>query len=160
MPSFEEIRDMLEEHDFNVSTRTLQRDIGNIRTEFGIEIKYNSYQNGYYLDLENSPGIESLMKFLEMAVLSGTFIELYRDANQTKEFVSFDAEDAIKGVDYISKILFALKNRKHLLIEYQRFTDEDSYEVEIKPGLFKEYQNRWYLIGLLIKSGDSEGLCS
>lgn len=153
-PSFDEIMEMLVEHDFNVSSRTLQRDLENIRIDFGMEIKYQIQHNGYYLDYENSHGIESLMKFLEMAVLTGTFNELYKDVNQMREFVSFDSEDAIKGVEYISKILFALKNRKHLIIEYQRFYDDDSYEVEIKPGLLKEYQNRWYIISLLAKTGE------
>lgn len=153
-PSFGDIREMLTEHDFDVSTRTLQRDIGNIRTDFGIEIRYNSYHKGYYLDRDNSPDLDSLMKFLEMAVLTGTFNELYRDANEAKEFVSFDAEAAIKGVEYFSKILFALKNRKQLVIKYQKFTEEDSFQVELKPGLFKEYQNRWYLVGIRVNSGD------
>ena len=152
-PGLREIREMLVEHDFNISTRTLQRDIKNIRNEFGIEIRYNSFHNGYDIDYERSMDMDSLMKFLEMAASTGTFHEFYRDTNQVRQFVSFDSEEAIKGVDYISNILFALKNSRELVIEYQRFSDAAPYEVTIRPGLLKEYQNRWYIIGILPDGG-------
>ena len=62
-PSLETIWKMLKAHDFKVSTRTLQRDLENIRTDFGIEIRYNSGPNGYDIDYERSVEMESLIKF-------------------------------------------------------------------------------------------------
>ena len=37
-PTFDEIKNHLLRHDFNVSDRTLQRDIKQLRYEFGVEI--------------------------------------------------------------------------------------------------------------------------
>ena len=48
-PSFRVIKDYLQEHGFEISPRTLQRDIEQVRNEFGIEIKYNRINNGYYI---------------------------------------------------------------------------------------------------------------
>lgn len=149
-PSLRTIMEMLEEHDFDIGIRTLQRDIENIRKEFGIEIRYNSYHKGYDINYEESANVDSLLKFLEMAALSGSFNELFTDTSQVKEFVSFEGEEAVKGVEFISKILFALKNSRELKITYKRYYDAKSYDVSIKPGLLKEYQNRWYVIGIQV----------
>lgn len=153
-PTFEEINDVLCDHDFSISTRTLQRDLENIRNDFGIEIAYDKFQKGYYIDKERSLEIASILKFMEMAVLSGTLNELYKNAPEVKNYISFDSEGLIKGVEYISRILFALKHHRQVTLTYQKFIDESPYQVKVKPGLLKEYQNRWYLLGLLSDSGD------
>lgn len=65
-PSFQEIKDYLFEHGFEIGARTIQRDIEQIRFEFGIEIKYDRDKNGYYIDYVNSLNIESFFRFLEI----------------------------------------------------------------------------------------------
>ena len=47
--------------------RELQRNIEQICYEFGIEIKYDKTQNGYYIDKEESFNYDAFMKFLEIA---------------------------------------------------------------------------------------------
>ncbi len=65
-PSFDEIKNYLHNHGFEVGDRTIQRDIEQIRFEFGVEIKYNRDKNGYFIDYENSINIESFFRFLEI----------------------------------------------------------------------------------------------
>lgn len=154
-PSFDDIEEMLEDHGYSLSKRTLQRDIENIRKEFGIEIRYTSYHNGYDIDKERSIEMDSLVKFMEMAVMSSTFNEFYSKPEKVKPFVSFDSEDAVKGVQYFERILFALKNSRVIKLNYQRFIDQKAYTVRVKPGLLKEYQNRWYLVGKVVDSGSA-----
>lgn len=153
-PTFEEINDVLCDNDFAISTRTLQRDLENIRNDFGIEIAYDKYQKGYYIDKERSIEIDSILKFMEMAVLSGTLNELYKNAPEVKNYISFDSEGLIKGVEYISRILFALKHHRQVTISYQKFEADSPYKVKVKPGLLKEYQNRWYMLGILSATGE------
>ncbi len=153
-PGFRDIKEMLEDHGFSLSGRTLQRDIENIRGDFGIEIRYNSYHNGYDIDHEHSVDMGSLMKFLELAVITSNFNEMYKNPDQARTFISFDSEDAVRGVEFISRILFALKNWREVNITYQRFIDEAPFQVKVKPGLLKEYQNRWYLIGIHSAKGE------
>jgi arginine repressor len=45
-PSFNDIQEFLKSHGLDVSQRTLQRDIEDIRFEFGIDIQYNRASNG------------------------------------------------------------------------------------------------------------------
>jgi predicted DNA-binding transcriptional regulator YafY len=51
-PSFQVLRGHLSDHGFEISERTLQRNIEQIRYEFGIEIKYDRTQKGYHVDKE------------------------------------------------------------------------------------------------------------
>lgn len=53
-PSFEDLKDYLHQHGFEVSARTIQRAIEQIRVDFQIEIKYDRDKNGYCIDYENS----------------------------------------------------------------------------------------------------------
>jgi arginine repressor len=76
--SFEEIREHLAEHDIDISLRTLQRDIQNIRDEFGIDVVYSKHKNGYYLDNQEDSDFVYFMKFFEMSVMSGTLTDSFR----------------------------------------------------------------------------------
>lgn len=64
-PSFKIIYDHLHDQGFEISSRTLQRDIGQIRNEFGIEIKFDHSCSGYFIDRDESINIESFLRFLE-----------------------------------------------------------------------------------------------
>ncbi len=66
-PSFNDIRNYLHEFGFEVSDRTIQRDIEHIRDEFGIEIQYNRYEKGYFINYEESLNVDSFFRFLEIA---------------------------------------------------------------------------------------------
>ena len=51
-PSFQEIKDYLFNHGFEIGDRTIQRDFEQIRFEFGVEIKSTRDKNGYFIDYE------------------------------------------------------------------------------------------------------------
>lgn len=144
--SFEEIREHLAEHDIDISLRTLQRDIQNIRDEFGIEVVYSKLKNGYYIDNQESSDFVYFMKFFEMSVMSGTLTDSFRTIKNSSGFIEFDTVEPIVGIEYISQALFAIKERLKVRIKYQRFSDNEAFEANLAPGLLKEYQKRWYLI--------------
>src|SRR5690606_30130714 len=79
-PSFDEIKNYLSNHDFEVSNRTIQRDIEQIRSEFGIEIEYNRFKNGYYINEDLSPYIESFVRFFEIVNTADLLIESLKES--------------------------------------------------------------------------------
>lgn len=145
-PSFESIKEHLADHDIEISLRTLQRDLQNIRNEFGIEIIYNKLENGYAIDKDETGDYQYFMRFFEMTVMSGTLTETLRNNPNIGDFISFDLAEPTSGVEHISKILFAIKDNFKVKIEYKRFQDDTAFETNIAPGLIKEYKKRWYLI--------------
>ncbi len=65
-PSFDDLKEFLSDHGFRISSRTLQRDMEQIRFEFGLEIEYNHLKNGYFFNFEKSLNLDSFFRFLEI----------------------------------------------------------------------------------------------
>lgn len=145
-PSFENIQEHLANHDIEISLRTLQRDLQNIRNEFGIEVLYNKLENGYVIDKDETGDYEYFLRFFEMTVMSGTLTDTLKNNPNISDFISFDVSEPTSGVEHISKILYAIQDHFEVKIQYKRFQDEKPFEANIAPGLIKEYKKRWYLI--------------
>ena len=153
-PSFSEIKDYLHEHGFEISPRTLQRDIEQIRFEFGIEIKYNRTKNGYYIDKEESINLDSFLRFLEIVGTANLLSESLKDGKKTLNYISFESQGDLKGIDNLERLLFAIKNHRKISFEHENFESGKKRKYSMKPYLLKEYQNRWYIVG--IASGFNE----
>ena len=78
-PSFDDIKSYLHDQGFEISQRTLQRDIEQVRNEFGVEIIYDRSRNGYYIDKEDSLNLESFLRFLEMMVTDNIIADCLKD---------------------------------------------------------------------------------
>lgn len=152
-PSFNELKDFLSEHGFEISQRTLQRDIEQIRNEFGIEIIYNRSRNGYIIDKENSLNLDSFIKFLEIVGTGEILSESIRDGKQTLEFISFEAEGNLKGIDNLRSIVLAIKNKRKIKFTHENYIKGTIKEHVICPYHLKEYQNRWYVVGSFEDTG-------
>lgn len=146
-PSFIELKDFLDDHGFNISQRTLQRDIEQIRNEFGIEIKYNRSVNGYVIDVENSTNLDSFIKFLEMVGTSEILADGLRDGKASLDFISFEGEGNLKGIENLRSIVLAIKNNRKIKFTHENYTKGTIKEHIICPYHLKEYQNRWYVFG-------------
>ncbi|NLA24218.1 MAG: WYL domain-containing protein [Bacteroidales bacterium] len=151
-PSFQEVKDYLFEYGFEISDRTIQRDIEQIRFEFGIEIKYNRYKNGYYIDEDDSLNIESFFRFLEIVNTANLLTETLLDSKDSLEYISFDSSNGLKGIENLKPLLKAIKNTQKISFSHFNFHTERTKDYVLKPYLLKEYQNRWYVIGLIDNS--------
>jgi predicted DNA-binding transcriptional regulator YafY len=145
-PSFEDIQEHLTSHDTEISLRTMQRDLQNIRNEFGIDIVYNKAKIGYFINTEHDTDYEYFMRFFEMTVMSGKLTETLKNESDISKYIAFDTAETISGLEYMQKILYAIRENFQIRLKYQRFTDSSPFDTTIAPGFLKEYQNRWYLI--------------
>ena len=98
-PSFKVLSDYLFENGFEISQRTLQRNIEQIRYEFGIEIKYDRTKNGYFIDKETSINLDSFLRFLEIAGTANLLTESLKDGRNTLNYISFEAQGNLKGIE-------------------------------------------------------------
>ena len=148
-PSFQEIKDYLLNHGFEVSDRTLQRDIEQIRFEFGLEIVYNRDKNGYFVDYENSINIESFFRFLEIVNAAELLTESLNESKDALKHISFDTGGGLKGIENLKPLLKAIKDKRKISFTHFNFHTEKSRKYTLKPYLLKEFQNRWYVVGIL-----------
>lgn len=153
-PSIQEIKGYLEDHGLEISDRTLQRDIEQIRYEFGIDIVYDRLNKGYSINKEESINIDSFLKFLEIVGTANLLSDSLKEGKDTLNYLSFESQGNLKGVDNLKDLLFAIKNKRFISFVHHNFSSETSKAYRIRPGLLKEYRGRWYVVGYLNKSND------
>jgi proteasome accessory factor B len=148
-PSFSEIQDYLNEFGFDVSRRTIERDIEAIRNEFGLEITFNRPKSGYFIDHDNSFNIESFLRFLEIVNTAELLTESLSDSKKTLDYISFDKGGGLKGIEHLKPMLQAIKEHRKIRFTHFNFQSEKSKKYSMSPYLLKEYQNRWYIVGVV-----------
>jgi predicted DNA-binding transcriptional regulator YafY len=144
--SFEEISDFLDEesdiqdYDFRVSIRTFQRDIKDIESVFGIEIKYDRSQGVYQIIEDTNSGIKE-----RMLEAFDTFNAL-QISEKVSDFIHFENRKS-KGTENLYGFLHAIKNKQLVSFTYQKFWEEQPEKRTIEPYVLKEFANRWYILG-------------
>jgi len=151
-PSFEEIKRHLFNVGFEISNRTIQRDIEQIRYEFGIEILYNRFKNGYFIDYEKSINIESFFKFLEIVNTAELLTESLSESKETLNYILFENQGNLKGLEHLKTLLQAIKEKRIITFSHYNFSTEKTKEYSIEPYLLREYQDRWYIVGIETES--------
>src|SRR5690606_35229082 len=144
--TFEEISDFLDEesdiqdYDFRVSIRTFQRDIQDINSVFGIEIKHDRSQGVYQIIEDTNSGIKE-----RMLEAFDTFNAL-QISEKVSNFIHFENRKS-KGTENLYGFLHAIKNKQLVSFTYQKFWEEQPEKRTIEPYVLKEFANRWYILG-------------
>ncbi|MDD3876365.1 MAG: WYL domain-containing protein [Bacteroidales bacterium] len=147
-PTFSEVKDHLHENDFKISDRTLQRDIEAIRVEFGVDIQYNRAENYYFIESENDVNSDNFFRFLGIVNTAEFLTESIKDSKDTLKYIMFESQGNMKGVEFLKPLLMAIKSKKKVSFIHESFVRDEERKHNIEPYLLKEYQNRWYLIGM------------
>ena len=147
-PSKKDILKFLEDKDLIISSRTLERDIERIRTDLGLEIAYTKTYDGYYIDEEKSVKVDSFFKFLEIVGLADILSKSLMDSNKILDHVSFDGSKYFKGIENLKDILTAISQKRKIHFIHENFGMQTFKEYIISPLLLKEYENRWYVVGV------------
>jgi len=153
-PSFSVIKDFLFDHGFEISDRTIQRDIEQIRFDFGLEIKYDKANRGYFIDEEETYGVEGFIRFLEIANTADLLSETLMDGKEALNYIDFESAGELKGLKFLKQLLHALKNNRIINFSYKRFDADKENTYQMQPYLLKEYQSRWYIIGMINNYND------
>jgi predicted DNA-binding transcriptional regulator YafY len=144
--SFDEIYDFLEEesdiqgYDFTVSLRTFQRDLKDIESVFGIEIKYDRSQGVYRIVEDSNTEIKE-----RMLEAFDTFNAL-QISERMSDYIHFENRKS-KGVENLYGFLHAIKNKLLVSFSYHKFWEESPEQRTIESYALKEFANRWYILG-------------
>jgi predicted DNA-binding transcriptional regulator YafY len=143
--TFNEISDFLtresefERYDFNISKRTFQRDINDIRAIYKIDIVYDSSLMAYCIDSDDHP--EATERILEAF---DTFNAL-NITDRLSDHIHFEIRRP-QGTENLYGLLHAIKNQLQIRFTYQKFWAEEISQRVAEPYALKEFQNRWYVL--------------
>ncbi|PLW99631.1 MAG: hypothetical protein C0593_02700 [Marinilabiliales bacterium] len=144
-PTFEDILEAVQ--DDGISDRTLRRSISELR-DFGIEITYSEKYGGYYIDKGNSPDFDEVIQYLEIINSAGLLVDSLSDSKESLKYISIDTGGGLKGVEHLKPLLRAVRKSNKIKFTHYNFHKEEEKDITLKPYLLKEYQNRWYVVGL------------
>jgi predicted DNA-binding transcriptional regulator YafY len=68
--------------------------------------------------------------------------------NRKKEVISFESNVDLKGVHFLTPLFNAIINERVLRIKYKDFKSLDPYEILFHPHYLKQFNNRWFVLGL------------
>jgi predicted DNA-binding transcriptional regulator YafY len=146
-PSMKDLQARLMNEGFNPSGRTMQRYLDQMRNEFGVEISYSHEHQGYFLDTSVSTGIDQFIRLVNIANTAGVITETLRDGINVLQYISFEGSSHLQGVQYLEKVLRAIRESLKIKFEHRSFQSVKAKKVTLRPYLLKEYQQRWYIIG-------------
>lgn len=154
-PSLDELLTFLHDQGFEISGRTLQRDIEQLRYDFGVEVEYDSYKNGYFINEAKSLDVESFLRFLSILNEAELLSETLQESKEHIKYFSFHAQGRLKGINYLKPLLGAIKGRRKVKFVYQAFQESEvASKILLHPYFLKEYDYRWYIVGKVEKYGD------
>ncbi|MFO8029700.1 MAG: WYL domain-containing protein [Cyclonatronaceae bacterium] len=155
-PSFADLKAFLREHDIAISARTLQRDIRHIRNEYGVEIEYDHKRRGYAINRGKSLDVNAFLRFMGMVRTADILTDSLRSSRETMHYLHFDSVHLFAGREHIKPLLQAIRDRRVVGFTYQKFDRDEPSHVLFRPYLLREYQYRWYLVGIPEKTAESE----
>ena len=113
-----------------------------------LEILYKKAKGGYYINEQKSVKVSSFFKFLEIVTIADIFSDSLANSNKILEYVSFDDSKYLKGVDNLKPILIAINEKRTICFEHKNYAKKTITNYKIVPLYLKEYENRWYVIGV------------
>lgn len=170
--------------DVYVSKRTIQLDIQVMRSDkLGYNAPIEVYDRKFYhytvtdYSIKNIPvtdkdvkimneAIQVLRQFKDFSLFSEMDGVLQRledsvlsSSSQQRAVIHLDKNESLKGLEHIDVLYQAILKKEVLKIVYQSFKAEKSSQLIIHPQLLKEFNNRWFLVGINHKGrGDRQHL--
>lgn len=144
-PSASVLLQYLERNDITITLRTLQRDIADIRSNFDIEVIYDSKKNGYYIDETCSMDMDKLLYFLGLAESSDVILSNIKDRQRLLKYLSISPNPHAKGVENIGILLQAIQQCTVINISHLSYQTGEQKAYTVEPYLLKEFEGMWYL---------------
>ena len=124
---------------FNVSQRTFQRDLDDIRTLYDIDIKYDFRRKVYFIDSEGKPDTNN--RTLE----AFDILNALNISQGISQFIHLEKRRPL-GTDNLHGLIHAIKNNLIIRFSHRKFWEDEPTLRTVEPYALKESKNRWYLM--------------
>lgn len=151
--SFEELKKYLIQQqeitgdNFDITQRTFQRDLHEINSIYGVEIKFNKREKYYeIIEEEHDKPFERIIEAFET-------LSALNFSDQLSHKLLLEKKGG-KGTEHMHGLLYAIDNYREVSFTHHSFWKENAEYRTLRPVAIKEAQNRWYLIGWDLEKND------
>lgn len=147
-PSIDDILDYLSQSDFKPSVRTLKRDFEKIRDELGISIEYDYSERGYFINRQSSISGNAFEELIELSNINDLIVENMKRFGVQHDYIQIESRIELKGMENFKPLIKAIQNRRVVTFDYFKYTTGESGKYIVRPYLLREFERRWYLVGV------------
>lgn len=126
-------------YDFNISIRTFQRDLEEIRSLYDIDIQYDFSRKVYKIESDDQSEVNK-----RIWEAFDTFHAL-NITTQLSDFIDFEKRRS-GGTENLYGLLHAIKNRVRIKFTYRKYWEDQLTLRQAEPYALKEFKNRWYVL--------------
>ncbi len=143
--SFAEISDYLareselQQYNFNISKRTFQRDLADIRSLYNIDIKFDASARVYFLDFDEKND------FNERILEAFNTFNALNLSDRLSDSIHFEKRRP-QGTENLYDLLHAIKKQVQIKFSYKKFWEDEATHRNAEPYALKEFKNRWYVL--------------
>ena len=143
----------LEQEDILISNRTLERYLRELTEGFFIE--YDSKSGGYVKnELLEEDELELFMQLLNVEMLSELITKGLQEKVVARKQIIWSTSNNFIGIEYLQTCLKAIEMNRQVRFTY-RTQFKTASERSVIPQFLKEYQGRWYLMGLDLNKNEA-----
>ena len=152
-PSLQDLTSYLRDHDVDpISTKTVERDLRDIRADYNITVTYNRRERGYFLDRADDENLDDFRDFVRLLERRERLAILTQSGRSVRRYLQLEHQDSstasqFRGLDWLAPLWNALERRLVVSFRYSSYDDSPDEQRLIEPGLLFEYKNRWYIDG-------------
>ncbi len=161
-PSLLQICDHLRGKDFaQVSNPTVERDINDIRNQYGLPVTFDRQKGGYCLDLPTEADVEDFVQYVRLLERGLRIETLAKPGVAVGRHLQLERHDGFRGLDLLEPLWNALHLQRVVGFHYQPYPQDGNAREgqrwrSVEPGLLFEYRNRWYLDGFDLETGKGQ----
>ncbi|MDP4189004.1 MAG: WYL domain-containing protein, partial [Bacteroidota bacterium] len=126
-------------YDFNISIRTFQRDLEEIRSLYDIDIQYDFSKKVYKIESDDQSEVNKRIweAFDTFHALNLT--------NQLSDCIDFEKRRS-GGTENLYGLLHAVKTHVQIKFTYRKYWEDVLTNRRAEPYALKEFRNRWYVL--------------
>jgi hypothetical protein len=103
-PTLKQIHKYIDTYDLKCSPRTLQRDLSDLRNEFGIEIGVDKIDNSYFIKYDESENIDEVLRLFKISNSAQVMIETINKGKNTLKYLSLDSSENLTGIEWMELV--------------------------------------------------------
>jgi len=129
----------IQSYNLNISKRSFQRDLADIRAIYNIDIQYDFSRGAYFIDFEGQTEMQ------ERVIEALNTFNALNLSDKLSSVIHFEKRKP-KGTENLHGLLHAIKNKFQIRFTHQKYWDDEPTNRIVEPYALKEFKNRWYVL--------------
>ncbi|MTG98193.1 WYL domain-containing protein [Myroides sp. BIT-d1] len=145
-PSREQLLAHLQKYDIEISERTLYRALSELSTDFGVDVKLDNRQKGYYIPTKYQLETEIVLNCLKNAVTADILATTPKKRTSITPYVEFSDRAGTVPIELIQLLFRAMLRNYKVKFTYHTLYENKEEEHLVSPLFFKQHHGTWFVV--------------